>query len=208
MHMANAIRLSLFVCVLIAALGFSQGEIMDQKAIRPLLGKDGPIDSAGNITKEQGESHQAMGIAGGLSIHVMHDPSFTIFSRGLSGEDRYLGLRLSGEEWGALFLGVLECPDVSDVPQLPQEDKAEWQERYTLRFHEALPQYKMLSRIWDPFIYVMYGPAEIGPLRDECLRVESQSRTSNEKAHAALTKLHRACDEASRLGSGLLFAPD
>lgn len=136
----------------------------------------------------------------------MRDPTFTQFSKGLLGNDHYLDPRLEGREWGALFLDVLKCPDTADVPRLTDEGNEDWQERYGAKFQQAIPNYPMLGRIYDTLIYVAYKPEEIGQLRDECLRL--QSMTSDEKALSMLKKLIHACDEASKVRSGLLFVPD
>lgn len=187
---------------------------MDQKKTMPLLGNEGPLNRAGQSSPREGKANDLIkpvpvavsGIAGGLSVYMMRDPSFPRFSQGLVGNDRYLDTRLEGDEWEALFLDVLRCPDVGEVPYLPNESSAEWQERYGFKFQQTIPAYPLLGRIHDLFIYVIYKPEEVGQLRDECLRV--QSTTSNEKALATLKKLVRSCDEASKIGSGLLLAPD
>jgi hypothetical protein len=200
--------------ILGAILGGGQENFMDQKKMVPLLGNEGPFGPADEHSP-QGENLRKMAkpvpipestIVGGLAVCVMRDPSFERFSQGLSGADRFLDLRLEGDEWGALFLDVLKCPDTGDVPQLGNETSEEWQERYSLKFQQTIPAYPMLGRIHDLFIYVIYKPEEIKQLRDECLRV--QSTTSNEKALAMLKKLVRSCDESSKIGFGLLLAPD
>lgn len=183
---------------------------MDQKKIVPLLGNEGPFSPAGEYSRQERKSGDTLlvempWIAGNLSIYVLRDPSFSAFSQGLSGEDRFLDTQLSGNEWGAIFLKVLGCPDVSDMPRLPNEDTAEWQKRYSLKFQQAIPDYPMLGRIWDLYIYVSYKPEEINQLRAECLKVWANS---NEKALSGLAKLIEACDEALKIDSGLLFAPD
>ncbi len=136
----------------------------------------------------------------------MCDPTFAQFSQGFEGNDHYLDPRLEGNEWGALFVDVLKCPDTGDIPLLAGESNEDWQERYSSKFQQAIPSYPMLGRVYDTLIYVAYKPEEISQLRDECLKV--QSMTSNEKALAVLKSLIEACDEASKVRSGLLFVPD
>ena len=213
MRIPRAAKLIFVITTSVAGLSMNQGEFMDQKKIVPLLGKEGPFNPTGEYSPEEARSISPAAnpgaesrIIGGLAAFVMRDSSFAAFSRGLSGGDRYLDLRLNGNEWEALFLNVLECPDVDEVTLLPNEDTTEWQMRYARKFNQAIPTYPMLGRMWDMFIYVSYNPDEIDRLRHECLKI--QSTTSNEEAQAALTKLLAACDEASKLGFGLLFVPD
>ncbi len=213
MSLSKALKFSLLV-IMLATLGVGQRKAMDERKTVPLLGKEGPFgETSGSSQQKEAASAKVRpisittsGIAGSLAIHMMRDPSFSSFSRGLSGADRYLGLRLTGDEWGALFLITLGCPDVTDVPRLADEDRDEWERRYSLRFQEAIPDFPTLARVWDVFIYVGFKPEEIGKLRNECRRI--QSNTSDEKTRLALTKLLRACDEASNHQSGLLFVPD
>ena len=187
---------------------------MDERKTVPLLGKEGPFGETSGSSQQKEAANAKIrpspittyGIAGSLAIHMMGDPSFSSFSRGLSGDDRYLGLRLTGDEWGALFLSTLGCPDVTDVPRVVDEERDEWERRYTLKFQEAIPDFPMLARIWDVFIYVSFKPDEIEKLRSECRKV--QSNPSDEKTRSALSNLLRACDEASKHKSGLLFVPD
>jgi len=194
------------VSMLVLMASIVARSFMEDRKIVPLLGKKGPFGEDKTREQIRGRAIQPSGIVGSLSIHMMRDPSFEAFSRGLSNGDRYLNLWIKGEEWGALFLNVLGCPDVTDVPRLPNEGDAEWQRRYAMKFQQAIPNLPMLSRIWDVFIYVSFRPEEIEALRSECLTV--QHNTSDEKAQLALSKLLSACDEASRVGSGLLFVPD
>jgi len=213
MRLVNAVRLSLVLTMLLTVFTLGQRKVMDQKKIVPLLGKEGPFGETHDSSLQKEEMVERMkaipvpesGIAGSLSIYLMHDPSFKAVSKGVLGEDRYLGLYLDGEEWGALFFDTLGCPDVNGTPRLPNEDRAEWEERYSLKFRQAIPDYPMLARISDLFMYVRYMPEEIEQLRNECVKIRSSA--SNEKAVRGLAKLLGACDEASKVGSGLLLAP-
>lgn len=213
MKLVNSLRLALVLAMLLAVFTAGQRRVMDQKKIVPLLGKEGPFGATYDSTPQKEGSVDRVtaipiseaGIAGSLSIYLMRDPSFEAWSKGVSGEDRYLGIWLDGDEWEALFFDVLACPDESATPRLPNEDRAEWEERYGLKFRQAIPDYPMLGRISDLFMYVSYTPGEIEQLRSECLKIRSS--TSNEKALRGLAKLLGVCDEASKVGSGLLLAP-
>lgn len=183
---------------------------MNTKKDLPFLGNEGPlavgsqeINSGGTLKPV---SVRLSGMAGGFAVCVMRDPSFEAISRGLRDGDRYLDLRLEGDEWAALFVDVLKCPDADDFPSLPGESNEEWRKRYSLKFQQAIPSYPILARIHDLFIYVIYTPDEVNELRSESLRL--QSMTSNELAVAMLKKLVQACDEASKAGSGLVLVPD
>ena len=105
-----------------------------------------------------------------------------------------------------LFYGVFSCPSASDEPLLPGETEEEWEERFSRKFQQSIPDYPMLGRLWDLFMYASYKPEEVNRLRDECLKVKDS--TSNEKALGGLAKLVKACDEALKRGYGLLLVPD
>jgi len=186
---------------------------MNHKKMVPLLGKEGPFGDAGTYFREehagppnQNVSDEGSGVAGGLAIFAMREPTFVSFAGGLSGIDRYLDLRLNGDEWMALYRQVLRCPDAGQVPRLPNEEIAEWHKRYSGEFQKAIPAYPMLGRIYDVFSYISYASEEIEQLSVECVNL--QAATSNEKARSALAKVIAACNEASTLRAGLLFVPD
>lgn len=208
------LKVPLIIATAMALVIAGQRNVMEQKKTVPLLGKDGPF---GSTLSSSSQEERAKGnervipiriseVAGSQSIFAMRDPNPQTFSGALSGTDRDLNLFLKGEEWGALFFEVLTCPPTSNTPRLPNEDREEEEDKYRVKFRQAIPDYPMLGRMWDIFIYVSFEPEEIEQLRAECLRV--QSATSNKKALAGLTKLLSACDEASKHGSGLLFVPD
>lgn len=187
---------------------------MDHKKRVPFLGKEGPFGDAGSyfrleeqvVSQDQIVSDEGSEVAGGLAIFAMREPTFISFSGGLSGIDRYLDLRLNGDEWVALYLQTLRCPEAGQVPKLPSEDPAEWRKRYGAQFQQAMTAQPMLARIYDLFSYVGYAPDEIEQLSVECVTLEAT--TSNERARSALAKLIAACNEASKLRVGLLFVPD
>ena len=187
----------------------------DQKNT-PLLGESGPFGSSyidpGEKLKTLGATSQSEFASekpmsetiGSLSLFVIRDPKS--FFEGMTAPDHYLNLDLMGDDWGALFYQVLNCPKATIEPFSLGEDPEQWRERYRLKFQQAVPNYPLLSRIWDLYNYASYSPEEIGQLREECLKI--QTNTSNEKARAALANIIEACDEALKLGSGLLFVPD
>lgn len=187
---------------------------MDHKKTVPLLGKEGPFADAGTYFRRaeqagspnQNVSDEGAEVAGGLAIFAMREPTFMSFSGGLSGIDRYLDLRLNGDEWAALYIQALRCPEAGQVPRFPSEDPAEWGKRYGAQFQQAMPSQPMLARIYDLFSYVSYAPDEIEQLSIECVKLEAT--ITNEKARSALAKLIAACNEASKLRVGLLFVPD
>lgn len=195
-------------------IALGQRTDMDRKKMVPLLGKEGPFGDAGTYFRWEGQAgspdqyipDRESEVAGGLAIFAMREPAFMNFSRGLSGIDRYLDLRLNGDEWVALYLQVLRCPDAGQVPRLPNEEIAEWHKRYGGEFQQAIPTHPMLGRIYDVFSYFSYAPDEIEQLSVECVKLEAT--TSNEKAKSALAKVIAACNEASKLRVGLLFVPD
>ena len=184
---------------------------MNHKKTEPMLGHNGPF---GDALKSQNENEPIgikaipsaeFGVAGSLSIYLMREPSFETFSKGISGEDRYLQLWLDGDEWAAVFFKVLGCPERDSIPRFQNESSDDWEHRYSLMFQRTIPEYPMLGRMSDLFGYVTYRPEEIEQLRVECARI--QSGTVNQKAISGLAKLIEACDEASKVNSGLLFAP-
>lgn len=213
-RLLKIVKAALAMTMLVGLIALGQRTDMDQKNTVPLLGKDGPFSDAGTYFRREGQanspsqnvSDRESEVAGGLAIFAMREPTFITFSRGLSGVDRYLDLRLNGDEWVALYLQVLRCPDAGQVPKLLNEDIAEWHKRYGAKFQQAIPTHPMLARIYDLFSYVSYAPEEIEQLRGEC--VELEATTSNEKARSALAKMIAACNEASKLRVGLLFVPD
>jgi hypothetical protein len=151
------------------------------------------------VYKEHAEDEMGIG-AGGQELVLRRHPS----GAWNESTDRALGIYLGGHEWSALFRQVLSCPE--GPPFKPGDILDEWKTKHQAEFQESIPDYPMLGRIWDTYIDVVYQPEEIKQLREECLRV--QASTLNENALAGLAKLVQACDEASKLGSGLLLLSD
>jgi hypothetical protein len=64
----------------------------------------------------------------------------------------------------------------------------------------------MLSRIFDMFEYALYEKAEVGQLREECLKLKSIA--SFVEASEALNRLVEGCNKALSNESALLMVPD
>lgn len=140
-------------------------------------------------------------IFGRLAIYVVRDP---VNWRGsISNKEQYLG-DFTGPQWESLFYDVLGCPKPDSY--IPGEDLDEFNERYRTHFQNHLQQYPMLSRIWDMYNRVNYLPEEVGLLRDECSKV--CAGTSNPYAIQGLKNLITGCDEALKLGYGIVLESD
>jgi hypothetical protein len=126
----------------------------------------------------------------------------------MSGHSRktYTGSDLQGDEWAALFYGLLGCPEPSDYPYDSGEDVERYEERYRELFKNAIPDYPMLARIWDMYSDVRYQSDDIKALQTECMRALSISR--DEKASQWLSKLLTACDLALQNELGLFLASE
>jgi len=108
-----------------------------------------------------------------------------------SERDRILHFGVNYREWFALYFQVLGVGgkdlltnDVSEVPRIAE-------------FDEDIPDYPMLSRINGMLHDAVFESTEVGALRTECLRVQSQ--TTNERALSGIDKLLRICDWALHL---------
>lgn len=101
---------------------------------------------------------------------------------------------------------MLGCPKGIDEPRARGESNEAWQQRYTLKFQQFIPDYPMLGRIWDTYIDVGYQGDEVKSVREECLKV--RAKTSNFTALEGLAKLIKACDEGLEMGLGLYLACD
>lgn len=176
----------------------------------PLLGNESLFENEGGSSEAtwlmlEHEPEAAPKVAGGLRMVAMPNPDPEKFYREPSA-NHYLHLDFETEEWEHLFYRVFDCPAATDEPIIVGESEAEWEERFSRRFQQAVPEYPLLGRIWDMFIYVSYRPEEIEQLRAECLK--AQAITGDEKARHGLSKILTACDEAAERGYGLLFVPD
>lgn len=141
-------------------------------------------------------------MSGRLSIYLVSDP--TEWHGGVDRGDRYLQLYLDGPEWEALFFDTLGCPEPE--PYIEGENPEEADNRLRVKFQQAIPQYPMLSRLWDPYRHAGYNLDQVKRLRDECLKIQSDA--NNSWASAALGKLIQACEEAIMNRQGLFFVAD
>jgi hypothetical protein len=201
-----------YLVLFLLAEGAAAEGIMGQKGkFSPLLGKEGPLGEApsrGDIASLPGGyvfKPESEGV-GTLSICIMREPEFDTFSKGLTPPDYYLDAFLTGNEWDALFVKTLRCPDRTSQVREPDESLDEELEKFAAKFKQAIPEYPTLSRISDMFVYVAFQPGEIELLRAECLTV--QAAAADPAALRAIGKLLRASEEASRLHSGILLVPD
>lgn len=200
------------VAIFLIIFAIGGRSLMNQKNTEPMLGQNGPFGARLSKSQHENETERIEAVpsaefdnAGSLSIYLMREPSFETFSKGLVGEDRYIELWLDGDEWGAIYFNVLGCPTADSVTRFPNENRESWEQRYSSVFRRAIPEYPMLGRMSDLFLYIAYKPQEIEQFRKECIKV--QSDTSNQEATNGLSKLIKACDEALKLNSGLLFVP-
>ena len=116
------------------------------------------------------------------------------------------GININGYEWAALFYDVLHCPTGENNQFTPGDNLSEWLLKRKLEFQQAIPNYPMLSRIWDIYVGASYESLEVEQLRQECLNL--QSSTTNVQALKALSKLILNCDEALKADKGLVLAGD
>jgi hypothetical protein len=144
---------------------------------------------------------------GTLTIIATPDsnPSILSGTSASSIQDLDMG-ELESEDWDAIFYQVLKCPVAADEPFASGETVEDWQERFSLKFQQAIPAYPMLSQIWNLDIYITYNPQEVRQLHEECLQVKAG--TSNKKALNGLAKLSEACEEALKRGYSLVLIPD
>lgn len=208
----SLLRAVLLLSLFVVTCAISGWKLMNQKKAEPMLGRNGPFGErrSGSHTESELKRIEAIpnsefGVAGSLSIYLMREPSFEAFSKGVTGEDRYLDVWFDGDEWAALYFDVLGCPTAESIPRTPNEDREHWEQRYSSAFQRAIPEYPMLGRISDLFLYVTYNAQEIEQLRNECVKI--QFGTSNQRALKGLSTLIDVCDEALKVNSGLLLAP-
>jgi hypothetical protein len=142
-----------------------------------------------------------------MALTIISMPETKKFFEGLSYSGPHVDFGdLEDSEWDAIFYDTLNCPVAIEEPTLPDESEEEWQERFSWKFQQAIPEYPKLGEIWNPSFYISYEPEEVEPLRSECQKVRAVS--SNESALSGLGKLLAACEEASKLGYGILLIPD
>ena len=139
------------------------------------------------------ESWRNEAIVGTLSLGLVE--SVEDFFR--HNKIRYLFIDFTGEDWKALFLGLLKCP-AFDLDESGEVNR--------LRFEQHLLEYPMLSRIFDMYEYASYEEEEVARLRAECERLKSTAPFT--EAVDALDKLVEGCNQASSNDAVLLLVPD
>jgi len=201
--------ISIMTFIVVTLIGARNGH-RNMKNVTPFLGNEGPLSSSSEETRSIKDLPvvpvKAPRAAGGFAILLTREPTYDRFSSGLLGDDRFLDIRIQGDEWAALFLDVLKCPDVQDIPRFKDESDDDWLDRYGAKFSQRIPEYPMLGRIYDTFIYAAFSREEVDELRNECLTLEKI--TSDTTASSMLQKLSQACDEAAKRSDGLFLVPD
>jgi hypothetical protein len=140
-------------------------------------------------------------VAGDLDIHIMFDPMGEYDE---SKGDRYLQLKLEGQEWIAIFFDVLGCSDI----EYPINGKGSefYIEQLKNTFQQTLTDYPMLGRIYDTYQDTMFKLTEVDQLLNECKKVYGS--TNNQTALNGVRKLIVACNEAIKNRMGLFLASD
>lgn len=119
--------------------------------------------------------------------------------------DRPLNLRLTYQEWLAIFLDALGVDKngyekwAAKKVVLGQASAA----TILTELDEEIPEFPMLSRIRGPYHDVVFEFDEIERLHKECLR--AQRSTSNVLALHGLEKLIHAYDQARQLRLSIYF---
>ena len=139
---------------------------------------------------------------GSLHLHLVYDPA------NWRGNDRdnafYLELDFHLSDWQALFIGVLKVPDYERYVE--GDDINELHERNRNKFEKSIPDYPMLSRLFDMYEDYGFSPEELPNLREECETLKL--RTTNSEGLKALRKLIFAAREGSKRGFNLMFICD
>jgi hypothetical protein len=120
-----------------------------------------------------------------------------------SDEDFYVGFGFHETDWVALFFDVLKCPKRE---MLDGEDIMAYEKRERERFQQCTAEFPMLGRMFTMFRDANYYPGEVGQLREQCLKL--QSETSHEAGRRALAKLILACGKALESEMGLILVSD
>jgi len=139
---------------------------------------------------------------GSLHLFLTQDPTKC---RGVDRpEEFYLELDFHLSDWQALFIGILDVPDYDRYVE--GDDISELHERNRKKFEQSIPDYPMLSRLFDMYEDYKFAPNELPKLREECERLKL--RTTNTEGLKALRKLIFAADQASQRGFHLMFICD
>ncbi len=97
---------------------------------------------------------------------------------------------------------------LSPTKQCEDEDYGNYQERLKNECLKAAKEkgYEMLGRFWFWYDDAIYFSSEIIQLREECLKVKSNSQ--NSALITGMNKILNACDEALKTDSGIYFGCD
>ena len=117
--------------------------------------------------------------------------------------DFYVGFGFHETDWVALFFDVLKCPKRE---MLEGEDITAFEKREHERFQHCTAGFPLLGRMFTMFRDANYYSDEVGQLREQCLKL--QSETSHEGGRRALDKLILACDKALAANMGLILISD
>jgi hypothetical protein len=126
---------------------------------------------------------------------------------------RWLGLTFDSRDKEALFFTALKVfnPAAAVGGRIPAEDfrRGKWDDllaQFERSLCLATAELPMLRRLKEEYEDAVFAPDEVSVFREECLKV--RSGTDDPQALAALEKLIRACDEALKEGSRLVFYSD
>jgi hypothetical protein len=139
------------------------------------------------------------------AIWLVRDPKAFGMKGETSEQDRSLNLRLTYQEWLAIYLDGLG---------LDKDGYEKWAAKKVVlgqhsvatiltELDEEIPSFPLLSRIRGPYHDVVFEPHELEDLHKECLRV--QASTSNTLALHGLEKLIHVDEQAQRLGLSIYF---
>lgn len=122
-----------------------------------------------------------------------------------SGRDRSLDLRLTYQEWLALFLDALAVDKAGYEKWAAKRVVVGQRQPATLltEIDEEIPGYPTLSRIRGPYHDVVFERDELEDLYSECLKVKGN--TTNRLALRGIQKLLHVYDEARHLGLNIYF---
>ena len=122
-----------------------------------------------------------------------------------SSSDRSLDLRLTYQEWLAVYFDALGL-DKSGYDEWASKQPSPAQHNVIsilTEFDEDIVGFQMLSRIRGPYHDAVFQVDELEALRNECLHV--QSGTSNVLALRGIEKLLFICDRARELRLSIYF---
>ena len=138
---------------------------------------------------------------GSLHMYVVCTPDWKPYRE---GDARYLELDFHFNDWEALFFDALDAHRWD--PYEEGEDIVFYTERNRRKFHESLPEFPLLRRIYDMYEDYVYRPHEAALLHQECSVL--RKRFDIPAADKALRKLIYGCDKALEAKCDLMFVCD